>query len=59
LRLRGPRPQWFERYWLQEPVELAGGAVITVHTTPLSDDSEEPKMAKRFQLEVALDLVPR
>ena len=26
LRLRGPRPQWFERYWLQKSVELPAAA---------------------------------
>ena len=30
LRLHGPRPQWFRRYWLQEPVELAAGSKIEV-----------------------------
>ena len=59
LRLRGPRPQWFARYWLQEPVELASGSEITVRATPLPDDSDEPKTAKRFQLQVALDFIQR
>jgi hypothetical protein len=58
LRLRGPRPQWFERYWLQAPVELASGSKIEVRATPLSDDSEEPKPTKRFPLQLALDYVP-
>jgi hypothetical protein len=57
LRLRGPRPQWFRRYWLREPVELASGSVIRVGVTPLSDYSDEPKAAKRFGLQVALDYV--
>src|SRR5207249_2897569 len=26
LALHGPRPQWFRRYWLQEPVTLASGS---------------------------------
>lgn len=59
LRLRGPRPQWFARYWLQQPVELASGSEITVRATPLPDDSDEPKTAKRFQLQVALDYIQR
>jgi len=58
LRLRGPRPQWFRRYWLQEPVELANGSKVTVSVTPLSDYSDEPKASKRFPLEVVLDYVP-
>jgi hypothetical protein len=58
LRLHGPRPQWAQRYWLQEPVELASGSKITVSVTPLSDYSDEPKLSKRFPLQVALDYVP-
>lgn len=58
LRLRGPRPHWFRRYWLQEPVELAGGCKIEVYVTPLADYSDEPKVIKRFPLQVALDYVP-
>jgi hypothetical protein len=58
LRLHGPRPQWFRRYWLQKPMELVGGSVITVGVTPLSDYSDEPKAAKRFGLQVAVDYVP-
>jgi hypothetical protein len=59
LRLHGPRPQWFRRYWLQEPVELAGGSVITVGVTPLSDYSDDPKVAKRIGLQVTLDYIPQ
>ena len=58
LRLRGPRPQWVQRYWLQEPVELAKGSKIIVSVTPLSDYSDEPKGNKHSPLEVAVDYVP-
>jgi hypothetical protein len=58
LRLQGPRPQWIRRYWLQEPVELASGTQITVHVTPLSDYSDEPRLTKKLHLQVALDYVP-
>ena len=58
LRLRGPRPQWFQRYWLQEPVELVSGTKIVVRVTPLADDSDEPKVTSRFPLQVILDYVP-
>lgn len=58
LRLRGPRPQWFQRYWLQQPVELASGSKIELRATPLADDSEEPKPARQFSLQLALDYVP-
>ena len=59
LRLRGPRPQWFRRYWLQEPMELPGGVEIEVRATPLADYSDEPRVTQRFPLQVALDYVPR
>lgn len=58
LRLHGPRPQWFQRYWLQEPVELASGSKIQFHVTPLADYSDEPASPKRFPLQVVLDYVP-
>jgi hypothetical protein len=56
LALRGPRPQWFRRYWLQRPVTLAQGSEIVVSATPLSD-SDEPKVAARFPLQVSLDYI--
>jgi len=59
LRLTGPRSQWFQRYWLEEPAELPAGSQITVSLTPLSDDSEEPKSIRKFPLQVALDYVPQ
>lgn len=59
LRLRGPRPQWLRRYWLQEPVQLASGSKIQVHATPLSDDSDEPKATKELPFQVILDYVPQ
>ncbi len=58
LRLLGPRPQWFQRYWLQEPVELASGSKIVVHITPLADYSDEPVVTRKFPLQVVLDYVP-
>ena len=58
LRLHGPRPQWFQRYWLQEPVELASGSKIAVHVTPLADYSDEPAVTRKFPLQVVLDYVP-
>ncbi len=59
LRLHGPRPQWLQRYWLQQPVELASGSEIKVTITPLSDYSEEPKVTKQVPLQMALDYVPQ
>lgn len=58
LRLRGPRPQWSRRYWLQEPMELASGSKITVTLTPLADYSDEPKVAEQVPLRVTLDYIP-
>ena len=57
LRLRGPRPQWPRRYWLQQPVELAGGSQINVTVKPLSDYSDEPKFTRPVRLQVGLDYV--
>jgi hypothetical protein len=60
LKLRGPRPQWFRRYWLQEATELAGGSAIEARFTPLADDSDEMKASVgRFPLQVAIDYVPQ
>jgi hypothetical protein len=59
LRLHGPRPQWFQRYWLQEPVELPSGSEIKATASPLSDYSDEPKTSRTFPLAVALDYVPQ
>jgi hypothetical protein len=58
LRLRGPRPQWLQRYWLQEPVELAAGAKIAVRVTPLADYSDEPPVTRHFPLQIVLDYAP-
>jgi mono/diheme cytochrome c family protein len=58
LRLHGPRPQWFQRYWLQEPVELSSGSKIAVSVTPLADYEDEPKTTRVFPLQLILDYVP-
>ena len=57
LHLRGPRPQWPRRYWIEEPVELSSGSQINVSVKPLSDYSEEPKPTRQLRLQVALDYV--
>jgi len=57
LALHGPRPQWFRRYWLQQPVAVPSGSEIVVKATPLSDYSGEPKVATRFPLQISLDYV--
>ena len=59
LKLRGPRPQWFRRYWLQEATELPRGSAIEARFTPLADYAEEMKAsAGRFPLQVVVDYVP-
>jgi hypothetical protein len=60
LKLRGPRPQWFRRYWLQEATELASGSAIEARFTPLADDSDEMKASVgRFPLQLVIDYVPQ
>jgi hypothetical protein len=60
LKLSGPRPQWFRRYWLQEAIELPGGSMIEARFTPLGDSSDEMRAAvDRFPLQVAVDYVPK
>jgi hypothetical protein len=58
LRLRGPQPQLFRRYWLQKSREIPAGSKISVHVTPLSDYSDQPKVTRQFPLQVILDYVP-
>lgn len=57
LVLNGPRPQWFRRYWLQQSISLASGSEIMVTATPLSDYSDEPRVASRFPLQISVDYV--
>jgi hypothetical protein len=57
LRLRGPQPQWFRRYWLQKPVEVPTGSRVTVRVTPLPDYSDAPKVTRQFPLQIALDYI--
>ena len=59
LRLHGPRPQWFRRFWLHDPVELPSGSEIKATVSPLFDYSDEPRVTERFPLEVVLDYVPQ
>jgi hypothetical protein len=59
LHLRGPRPQWLRRYWLQDTPELGGGSQITVTLEPLSDYSDEMRVSKPAPLQVALEYIPQ
>jgi hypothetical protein len=55
LDLQSAWPQWFRRYWLLSPTELASGTKVEVTVTPRTPDPSEPRPAKRFPLEVAVD----
>jgi hypothetical protein len=57
LALRGAWPQWFRRYWLQEPVEIAVGSRIEVRVAPFPAHADEPKVPARFSRQIALDYV--
>jgi mono/diheme cytochrome c family protein len=52
LKLKGPRPQWCYRYWLQEPVEAAAGTVLEIKATPLGDYTDELKTTAKAPLHV-------
>lgn len=58
LRLQAPRPQWSRRYWLQSPVEIAGGSRIEVSMTPLPSSIDEPKTTSTTPFQIALDYIP-
>jgi hypothetical protein len=57
LDLQGAWPQWFRRYWLQQPIDLPAGTTVEVRVTPRQPDPSEPTPPKRFPLEVGLDYV--
>ena len=57
LKLDGPRPRWFYRYWLQDPLEVAKGTIIEVTAIPLADYSDELKSGPSFPLHVNVDYV--
>jgi hypothetical protein len=57
LDLRGAWPQWFRRYWLQQPIDLPQGTTVEVRVTPRLPDPSEPTPPRRFALEVGVDYV--
>jgi hypothetical protein len=57
LRLRSAQPQWYRRYWLQEPTELPAGTKIEVAATPAKPDDLAAPVAKRYPLQVGIDYV--
>ena len=57
LRLRAPQPQWYRRYWLQEPLELPAGSKLEVTATPAPPDEFGIPAPKRHPLNVDVDFV--
>jgi hypothetical protein len=57
LKLRSAQPQWYRRYWLDEPIELAAGTTIEVIARPAAADEFDIPVAKRYPLQVGIDYV--
>ena len=57
LKLRAPQPQWYRRYWLQEPVELPAGTKLEVTAIPAPPDEFGIPVPKRYPLAVDIDYV--
>lgn len=58
LKLRAAQPQWYRRYWLQEPIELPSGTKVEVTASPSPPDELAPPLPKRDPLGVGVDYVP-
>jgi hypothetical protein len=58
LKLRATQPQWYRRYWLQEPIELVSGTTIKVTASPSPPDELAPPPAKRYPLGIGVEYVP-
>lgn len=58
LELQDAWPQWFRRYWLQQPIDVPAGTNIEVRATARPADPSEPTPPKRFPLEVGVDFLP-
>jgi hypothetical protein len=57
LKLRAVQPQWYRRYWLQEPIELPAGARVHVTATPAPADDFGIPIPKRYPLRVGIEFV--
>lgn len=57
LSLRAPQPQWYRRYWLQEPIELPAGTKLEVTAIPAPPDEFGIPALKRHPLAVDVDYV--
>jgi hypothetical protein len=59
LKLRGVRPEWPRRYWLNDAVELPAGTKIEVKLVP-GDPNSGPLIAPvKSPLQISLDFVPQ
>ena len=57
LRIRAAQPQWYRRYWLQEPVEIPAGTKLEVTAVPAPPDEFGIPAPKRYPLAVDVDYV--
>jgi hypothetical protein len=57
LKLRAAQPQWYRRYWLQEPIELPAGTKIEVTAVPAPPDEFATPAPKRYPLQAGIDYV--
>jgi hypothetical protein len=58
LKLRAAQPQWYRRYWLQDPIELPAGTTIEVTATPSPPDDLAIPVPKRYPLQVGVEYHP-
>jgi len=59
LKLRGIRPEWPRRYWLNDPVELPAGTKVEVKLVP-GDPNSGPLVAPvKSPLQIGVDFVPQ
>jgi hypothetical protein len=57
MRLRAAQPQWYRRYWLQEPIEVPAGSKVEVTAVPAPPDEFGIPVPKRYPLAVDVDYV--
>ena len=57
MRLRAAQPQWYRRYWLQEPIEVPAGSKLEVTAVPAPPDEFGIPVPKRYPLAVDVDYV--
>jgi hypothetical protein len=57
LRLRAAQPQWYRRYWLQDPIEVPAGSKLEVTAVPAPPDEFGIPAPKRHPLAVDVDYI--